>query len=107
MDLADRSQGDGWRQVADLLADAAAPSPKFAVAVCEEIERVARDTLASLTVEKELSRRGIPIFAADEPPASKEPAPPPSWSAGSARASRTTSGSRCSAAAGTASSSTP
>jgi len=87
LDLADRSQGEGWRQVAaqvgiprdggvaDLIADAAAPAPKFAAATCEEIERVARDTLASLTVEKELSRRGIPIFAADEP-ASVEGASP-------------------------------
>jgi DNA invertase Pin-like site-specific DNA recombinase len=79
LDLADRSHGQAWQKVAaqvgiprdggvaELLADAAAPVPKFAAATCEEIERVARDTLASLTVEKELAKRGIPIFAADEP----------------------------------------
>ena len=79
LDLADRSQGDAWRQVAeqvgiprdggvaDLLAEACGPAPRFAVVVCEEIERVARDTLASLTLEKELAKRGIAIFAADEP----------------------------------------
>ena len=78
LDLKDRSQGHAWEQftdigiprdggVADLLARACGPAPEFAVVVCEDIERAARDTLASLTLEKELARRGIPIFAADEP----------------------------------------
>jgi len=78
LDLKDRSQGQAWRQfadigiprdggVADLLAAACGPAPEFAVVVCEDIERAARDTLASLTLEKELSRHGIPIFATDEP----------------------------------------
>jgi DNA invertase Pin-like site-specific DNA recombinase len=78
LDLKDRSQGRAWEQfadigiprdggVADLLAAACGPAPEFAVVVCEDIERAARDTLASLTLEKELSRHGIPIFATDEP----------------------------------------
>ena len=79
LDLADRSQGQAWQQVAadlgiprdggitELLADAAGPAPRFAVVVCEDISHVARDNLASLMVEKDLARCGIPIFAADEP----------------------------------------
>jgi site-specific DNA recombinase len=87
IDLADRSQGEAWQQVAaelglprdgglaDLLTDAARPDRRFAVVVCEDISRVARDNLASLMVEKDLARHGIPIFAADEP-ASLEGASP-------------------------------
>jgi site-specific DNA recombinase len=78
MDLQDRGQGHAWEQftdigiprdggVAELMARACGPAPEFAVVVCEDIERAARDTLASLTLEKELSRHGIPIFATDEP----------------------------------------
>jgi site-specific DNA recombinase len=78
MDLQDRSQGHAWEQftdigiprdggVAELMARAVSGTPEFAVVVCEDIERAARDTLASLTLEKELSRHGIPIFATDEP----------------------------------------
>ena len=53
--------------MADLLAEAASPSPRFAVVVCEDIERSARDTFNALQLEKELSRHGIPLFATDEP----------------------------------------
>jgi site-specific DNA recombinase len=53
--------------MADLLAEAASPSPCFAVVVCEDIERSARDTFNALKLEKELSRHGIPLFATDEP----------------------------------------
>lgn len=53
--------------MADLLAEAASPNPRFAVVVCEDIERSARDTFNSLKLEKELSRHGIPLFATDEP----------------------------------------
>ena len=87
LDPADRSQSDTWQHVAaelgiprdggiaELLADAAGPYPRFAVVACEDISRVARDNLASLMVEKDLARAGIPIFAADEP-ASLEGASP-------------------------------
>jgi site-specific DNA recombinase len=105
MDLKDRSQGQAWRQftdigiprdggVAELMARACGPAPEFAVVVCEDIERAARDTLASLTLEKELSRHGIPIFAADEP-AWKAPTPPPFSSAVSGRESPNSSASNC------------
>ena len=78
IDLEHRSQGDGWRAfadadlprdggMADLLAEAASPAPKFAAVVCEDIERSGRDMFNALKLEKELSRQGIPLFATDEP----------------------------------------
>jgi site-specific DNA recombinase len=78
LDIEDRSQGDAYRQyadagiprdggLADLLAEARAPLPRFAAVVCEDIERSARDTFNALKLEKELSRHGIPLFATDEP----------------------------------------
>ena len=77
-DIDARSQGDAHRVLtdaglprdggmADLLTEAASPSPRFAVVVCEDIERSARDTFNALRLEKELSRHGIPLFATDEP----------------------------------------
>jgi hypothetical protein len=54
--------------MADLLTEAASPSPRFAVVVCEDIERSGRDMFNALKLEKELSRDGIPLFATDEPP---------------------------------------
>ncbi|MGD0244835.1 MAG: recombinase family protein [Streptosporangiaceae bacterium] len=80
LDLEQRSQGDGYRQfadaglprdggLADLLAEARAPVPRFAAVVCEDIERSARDTFNALKLEKALSREGIPLFATDEPAA--------------------------------------
>ena len=77
-DLDKRSRTESWRVLtdagiprgggmADLLAEAASPSPRFAVVVCEDIERSARDTFNSLKPEKELGRPGIPLFATDEP----------------------------------------
>jgi len=73
-----RSQGDAYKQftdtglprdggMADLLAEACSPAPKFAAVVCEDIERSGRDMFNALKLEKELSRQGIPLFATDEP----------------------------------------
>jgi site-specific DNA recombinase len=78
IDLEARSQGDAYRQflqagiprdggMADLLAEAEAPLPRFAAVICEDIERSARDTFNALKLEKKLSRQGIPLFATDEP----------------------------------------
>jgi site-specific DNA recombinase len=78
LDLEARSLGDGYRAfaeaglprdggLADLLAEAKAPLPRFAAVVCEDIERSARDTFNALKLEKALSREGIPLFATDEP----------------------------------------
>jgi len=77
-DLDKRSRTDSWKVLtdaglprdggmADLLKEAASPSPRFAVVVCEDIERSARDTFNALKLEKELTSHGIPLFATDEP----------------------------------------
>ena len=77
-DLESRSLTQSWRVLtdaglqrdggmADLLAEAASPNPRFAVVVCEDIERSARDTFNALKLERELTRNGIPLFATDEP----------------------------------------
>ena len=77
LDLEARGRGQAWRAVAgdiprdggmaDLLAEAASPAPKFAAVVCEDIERSGRDTFNALKLEKKLSRSGIALFATDEP----------------------------------------
>jgi hypothetical protein len=78
IDLEHRSQGDAYKQftesglprdggMADLLREAAAPAPRFAAVICEDIERSGRDMFNALKLEKELSRQGIPLFATDEP----------------------------------------
>ena len=59
-------QRDGG--IADMLAEAASPEPRFAVVACEDIERSARDTFNALKIEKELARNGIILAATDEPP---------------------------------------
>ena len=77
LDLEQRSQGQAWQPfaagiprdggMAELLAEAAAPVPRFAAVVCEDIERSGRDTFNARKLEKKLSREGIPLFATDEP----------------------------------------
>ena len=53
--------------IADLLAEAAAPNPRFAAVICEDIERSGRDTFNALKLERQLADAGIPLLAADEP----------------------------------------
>jgi site-specific DNA recombinase len=78
LDLEQRSQGEAYQKIAaagiprdggmaDLLAEAASPMPRFAAVICEDIERSGRDTFNALKLEKKLSRQGIPVFATDEP----------------------------------------
>ena len=77
LDLEARGRGQAWRAftgdiprdggMADLLAEAATPAPRFAAVVCEDIERSGRDTFNALKLEKKLSRSGIALFATDEP----------------------------------------
>ena len=78
IDLEDRSQGDDWKPfaaagiprdggMAELLAEAQTPAPRFAAVVCEDIERSGRDTFNALKLEKLLGAQGIPLFATDEP----------------------------------------
>src|SRR5215471_19517106 len=76
-DLEQRSQHSAHNQLdvgiprdggmAELLAEAASPSPRFAVVVCEDIERSGRDTFNALKLERQLRDAGIPLFATDEP----------------------------------------
>ena len=70
------------------------PAPRFAAVVCEDIERsapghVQRAETGKGTVPRRASRYSPPT----SPPTSKASTPPPSWSAGSSRASRNGSGS--------------
>lgn len=78
IDLEDRSQGTAFEQftaaglprdggMADLLAEASAAEPRFAAVVCEDIERSGRDTFNALKLERQLSDKGVPLFATDEP----------------------------------------
>jgi hypothetical protein len=53
--------------IADLLAEAAGPNPRFAAVICEDIERSGRDTFNALKLERHLADAGIPLLAADEP----------------------------------------
>ena len=79
IDIEDRSRTGSWQVltdaglqrdggIADMLAEAASPEPRFAVVACEDIERSARDTFNALKIEKELARNGIILAATDEPP---------------------------------------
>ena len=53
--------------LADLLAEARSPSPRFAAVVCEDIERSARNMLSALKLEDELGKHDLLLFATDEP----------------------------------------
>jgi site-specific DNA recombinase len=77
MDLAERGHSTDHQAIdpgiprdggmADLLAEASAPAPRFAVVMCEDIERSARDTFSALKLERELTAQGVPLFGTDEP----------------------------------------
>jgi site-specific DNA recombinase len=78
IDIEDRSQTTSHEQftaaglprdggMAELLEEAAAPEPRFAAVVCEDIERSGRDTFNALKLERELQDMGVPLFATDEP----------------------------------------
>ncbi|HUY44140.1 MAG TPA: recombinase family protein [Streptosporangiaceae bacterium] len=78
LDIEDRGHGTAHEQfpgigiprdggLADLLAEARSPDPRFAVVMCEDIERSGRDTFNALKLEKELAAAGVPLFATDEP----------------------------------------
>ena len=78
IDIEDRSQTASFEPftaaglprdggMAELLEEAAAPEPRFAAVVCEDIERSGRDTFNALKLERELQDMGVPLFATDEP----------------------------------------
>ncbi len=53
--------------IADLLDEAAHPNRRFDVVICESISRVARRAYEGLSVERELERADVPLFASNEP----------------------------------------
>jgi site-specific DNA recombinase len=61
--------------MAELLDEAASPEPRFTAVVCEDIERSGRDTYNALKLERELSDKGMPLFATDEPASVQEISP--------------------------------
>jgi site-specific DNA recombinase len=85
IDLDARSQTDLWRKFADagvprdggmaeLRAAIAAGDCPFSAVICEDINRVGRDMLDSLRLEKELRAAGVLIFATSEPIDAQAPA---------------------------------
>jgi site-specific DNA recombinase len=53
--------------ITDLLEEAASPNRRFDVVICESISRVARRAFEGLSVERELERNDVVLFAANEP----------------------------------------
>lgn len=77
MELEARGHGTGYERfdipiardggVADLLDEAAHPGRRFDVVICESVSRVARRTFEGLSIERELERAEVSLFAANEP----------------------------------------
>ncbi|AUI60432.1 hypothetical protein B1H26_24675 [Amycolatopsis sp. BJA-103] len=77
MDLAARGRGENYERfdipiardggIADLLTESANPKRQFDVVICENIARVARRAYEGLSVERELERNDVPLFASNEP----------------------------------------
>jgi site-specific DNA recombinase len=61
--------------MAELLEEAAAPEPRFAAVVTEDIERAGRDTFNALKLERDLQDKGMPLFATDEPASVQDVSP--------------------------------
>ena len=53
--------------ITDLLAEAARPDRRFDVVICESVSRTARRMFEGLSIERELERAGVPLFASNEP----------------------------------------
>ncbi len=77
LELDQRGQGQGYERfnipvpraggIADLLDEAARPNRRFDVVICENIARVARRAFEGISVERELERADVPLFASNEP----------------------------------------
>ncbi len=77
MDLAARGRGENYERfdipiardggISDLLTESANPKRRFDVVICENIARVARRAYEGLSVERELERNDVPLFASNEP----------------------------------------
>ncbi|MEV7548744.1 recombinase family protein [Amycolatopsis sp. NPDC089917] len=53
--------------IADLLAEAKRPDRRFDVVICESMSRIARKMYENLSVERELERAEVQVFASNEP----------------------------------------
>ena len=77
LELDERGQGQGYERfnipipraggIADLLDEASRPNRRFDVVICENIARVARRAFEGISVERELERADVPLFASNEP----------------------------------------
>jgi DNA invertase Pin-like site-specific DNA recombinase len=53
--------------ITDLLAEAARPTRRFDVVICEGVARTARRMFEGVSIERELEKAGVPLFASNEP----------------------------------------
>ncbi|HEY8980845.1 MAG TPA: recombinase family protein, partial [Streptomyces sp.] len=53
--------------IADLLVEAEHPGRRFDVVICENASRTARRMYEGLSIERELERSNVPLFASNEP----------------------------------------
>ncbi|MFD9734641.1 recombinase family protein [Umezawaea sp. NPDC059074] len=53
--------------ITDLLTEAPKPGRRFDVVICESMSRIARKMYETLSVERELERAEVPVFASNEP----------------------------------------
>ncbi|WP_243793791.1 recombinase family protein [Saccharopolyspora gloriosae] len=77
MELDQRGRGENYERfdipvardggISDLLSEAQHPGRRFDVVICESISRVARRAFEGLSVERELERAEVPLFASNEP----------------------------------------
>ncbi|MFC3898155.1 recombinase family protein [Lentzea rhizosphaerae] len=77
MELDQRGRGENYERydipiardggVADLLDEATHKGRRFDVVICESVSRVARRTFEGLSIERELERAEVPLFASNEP----------------------------------------
>ena len=77
MELQQRGRGTDYERfdipiardggITDLLTEAQRPDRRFDVVICESMSRTARKMFESLSVERELERAEIPVFASNEP----------------------------------------
>lgn len=77
MELEERGHGTDYERfnipiardggIADLLDEAKHPNRRFDVVICESVARVARRTYEGLSIERELERVDVPLFASNEP----------------------------------------
>lgn len=77
LELDARGRGQGYERfdipipraggITDLLDEASRRDRRFDVVICENIARVARRAFEGLSVERELERADVPLFASNEP----------------------------------------